>query len=101
MIWYGIRGTAATNSARAVRTVIRFYEACERYNVKFTFGQTGNIFVQDGVEKKIHNRTEHAVEALRTGFTYPPVDIEHEIQMIYDEKAAKKAAFEDRHKKSE
>ena len=77
------------------------YEACKRYNVKFTFGQTGNVFIQDGVERKIHNRTEQAVEALRTGLTYPPVDIEHEIQMIYDEKAAKKAAFDERCKKSE
>ena len=69
------------------------YEACVRHDVKFTFGQTGNIFIQDGVERRIHNRTDQAVEALRTGFTYPPVDIEKEIQAIYDEKAAKKAAF--------
>ena len=66
--------------------------------MKFTFGQTGNIFIQDGAERKIHNRTEQSVEALRTGFTYPPVDIEKEIQAIYDEKAAKKAAFEKRRK---
>ena len=77
------------------------YEACVRYNVKFTFGQTGNIFIQDGAQRKIHDRTEQAVEALRTGFTYPPVDIEKEIQGIYDEKAAKKAAFEKKINKSE
>ena len=76
--------------------VQRAYESCVRHDVRFTFGQTGNIFVQDGVERKIYNRTEQAVEALRTGFTYPAVDIEKEIQAIYDEKAAKKAAFEEK-----
>ena len=47
-----------------------------------------------GVERKIRNRTYQAVEALRTGFTYPAVDIEQEVQTILNEKAAKKAAFE-------
>ena len=75
------------------------FEECKRNNVKFTFGQTGNIFVTDGVERKIHNRTEQAVEALRTGFTWPPVDINKEIETIYAEKAAKKAAFEERRNK--
>ncbi len=72
------------------------YEACKKYNVKFTFGQTGNVFITAGAERKIHNRTEQSVEALRTGLTWPPVDIEAEIQTIYDEKAAKKAAFEEK-----
>ena len=72
------------------------YEACRRYNVKFTFGQTGNTFVRDGSARKIRDRTEQAVEALRTGLNYPPVDIEQEIQLIYEEKAAKKAAFGER-----
>lgn len=72
------------------------YEACVRHGVRFTFGQTGNVFVQDGKERKIHNRTEQTAEALRTGFTYPAVDIEREIEALYEEKAAKKAAFEAR-----
>ena len=74
--------------------VRRAYEACVRYDVRFTFGQTGNVFIQDGAARKIHNRTDQAVEALRTGYNHPPVDIEAEIQAIYEEKAAKKAAFE-------
>ena len=73
------------------------YEACARHNVRFTFGQTGNVFIQDGVERKIHNRTEQAVAALRTGFAWPPVDIEREIQAIYDEKAAMKSALAEKH----
>ena len=76
------------------------YEACRQYNVKFTFGQTGNIFVTDGAERKIRDRTEQSVQALRTGFTWPPVDIEAEIQAICEEKAAKKAAFEERRGKT-
>ncbi len=76
-------------------------EACERYNVKFTFGQTGNVFIRDGKETKIRSRTEQAVEALRTGLNVPPVDIEHEVQMIYAEKAAKQAAFRKRSTKAD
>ena len=77
------------------------YEDCKRYDVPFTFGQTGNVFVTDGKERKIRDRTEQSVEALRTGFTWPPVDIEAEIRTIYEEKAAKKAAFEKKRGKSE
>lgn len=72
------------------------YDACRRYDVKFTFGQTGNIFVTEGVERKIFNRTEQAVEALRSGLNWPSLDIEQEIQTLYEEKAAKKAAFNKR-----
>ena len=76
-------------------------ESCRRYDVKFTFGQTGNVFVKDGVERKIHNRTDQAVEALRTGLNWPPVDIEAEVQAILAENAAKKAAFEEKRRKPE
>ena len=72
--------------------VEKVFRACKKHNVKFTFGQTGNIFITGRTERKIHSRTEQAVEALRTGFTYPPVDIEKEIQTIYAEKAARKAS---------
>ena len=76
-------------------------ESCRRYDVKFTFGQTGNVFVKDGVERKIHNRTDQAVEALRTGLNWPPVDIEAEVQAILAENAAKKAAFGEKRRKPE
>ena len=75
------------------------YESCKKYDVRFTFGQTGNVFVRDGEEQKIHDRTRQTVEALRTGLTWPPVDIGKEIETIYEEKAAKKAAFQERQKK--
>lgn len=81
--------------------VEKAYDVCKKYGVKFTFAQTGNIFIQNGVERKIYNHTEQTVEALRTGLIYPSVDIEKEIQAIYDDKAAKKAEFEGKRKKQE
>ena len=75
------------------------YDACVKYDVRFTFGQTGNVFIKDGKEYKIHNRTEQTVQALRSGLNYPAVDIEKEIETIYAEKAAKKAAFENKQHK--
>ena len=73
-------------------------EACKRHDVKFTFGQTGNVFVTNGIERKIRNRTDQAAEALRTGLNNPPVDIEKEVAALYAEKAAMKAAFEGKRK---
>ena len=61
--------------------------------MKFTFGQTGNIFIKDGVQHKIYNRTQQTIEALRTGLNNLAVDIEKEIDNIYAEKQAKKQAF--------
>lgn len=69
------------------------YEACVRNHVKFTFGQTDILFIQDGVERRFRSRTDQAIEALRTGFYFPAVDIEQEVQTSLNEKAAKKAAF--------
>ena len=60
--------------------------ACVKYNVQLIFGQTGNIFIKDGKEYKIRNRTEQMVQALRSGLHYPPVNIDDEIQKIYDTK---------------
>ena len=70
------------------------YDDCRRYNVKFTFGQTGNVFVEAGVARKITSRTNQAIEALRTGLNWPPVDIEKEVQAICEERDAKKEAFD-------
>ena len=70
--------------------VEKAYQACKKYDVRFTFGQTGNVFVTDGIEKKIRNRTEQTAEALRTGYSNPPVDIDREIETIYEEAAAKR-----------
>lgn len=71
--------------------VQKLHDQCEKYDIHLIFGQTGNIFVKDGVEKKIHNRTDQMIEALRTGFHYPPVDIEAEIQKIQERKEKMKA----------
>ena len=81
--------------------VKKAYDACAKNNVKFIFGQTGNIYIVDGEERKIRSRTEQMVEALRSGLDYPPVDIEKEISDIYEQKAAKKATFEAKRKKAE
>lgn len=45
--------------------VKKVHDACEKHNVQHIFGQTGNIFVVDGVEHKIRNRTDQMVEALK------------------------------------
>ena len=76
--------------------VEKVYEQCKKYNVKFTFGQTGNIFVKDGEEYKIRDRTEQMVQALKSGLNYPAVDIDREVDAIYRTKAEKKQAFEAR-----
>lgn len=58
----------------------------------------GNIFIKDGKEYKIRNRTEQMVQALRSGLNYPAKDIEAEVASIYDRKAAMKAAMEGKRK---
>lgn len=70
--------------------VKRVHDACEEYNVELIFGQTGNVFIKDGKEYKIHNRTEQMVQALRSGLHYPPVNIEERVDEIYARKAAMK-----------
>ena len=74
--------------------VKKVHDACVKYNVQFIFGQTGNIFIKDGKEYKIHNRTEQMVQALRSGLHYPPKDIEAEIDAIYARKATMKEIME-------
>lgn len=73
--------------------VKKVHDVCKKYNVQLIFGQTGNIFVVDGKEYKIRNRTEQMVQALRSGLHYPPVDIEKEVEEIYARKAAMKEAM--------
>ena len=65
------------------------------------FGQTGNIFIKDGKEYKIRNRTEQMVQALKSELHYPPVDIEKEVAAIYERKATMKAAMEVKRKPKE
>lgn len=68
--------------------VKKVYDACVKYYVQLIFGQTGNVFIKDGAEYKIHNRAEQMVEALRSGLNYPQKDIEKEIAAIYARKEA-------------
>ena len=81
--------------------VKKVYDACVENDVQFIFGQTGNIFIKDGKEYKIHNRTEQMVQALRSGMNHPAKDIEAEVAAIYDRKAAMKEAMEARRKPKE
>ena len=74
--------------------VKKAYDACVKHGVQFTFGQTGNIFIKDGKEYKIRNRTEQMVQALKSGLNYPAVDTEKEIETILAQKAERKKAFE-------
>ena len=81
--------------------VKKVHDACAKYNVQLIFGQTGNIFIKDGKECKIHNRTDQMIQALRSGLHYPPKDIEAEIEAIHARKAAMKEKMEARKTKSE
>ena len=81
--------------------VKKVYDACVENDVQFIFGQTGNIFIKDGKEYKIRNRTEQMVQALRSGLNHPPKDIEAEVAAIYDRKATMKAAMEAKRKPKE
>ena len=76
--------------------VKKVHDACVKYNVQLIFGQTGNIFIKDGKEYKIRNRTDQMVQALRSGLHYPPKDIEAEIEAIYARKAAMKEIMENK-----
>ncbi len=78
--------------------VKKVHDACAAQGVQLIFGQTGNVFVMDGKEYKIRNRTEQMVQALKSGLHYPPVDIEKEVEAIYARKAAMKAAMEAKRK---
>lgn len=78
--------------------VKKVYDACVENDVQFIFGQTGNIFIKDGKEYKIRNRTEQMVQALKSGLNHPAKDIEAEVAAIYERKAAMKAAMEARRK---
>ena len=46
--------------------VKKVYDACVKYDVKFTFGQTGNVFIKDGKQYKIRSRTEQMIQALKS-----------------------------------
>lgn len=81
--------------------VKKVYDACVENDVTFIFGQTGNIFVKDGKEFKIRNRTEQMVHALKSGLNHPPKDIEAEVSAIYERKAVMKAAMEAKRKPKE
>ena len=81
--------------------VKKVHDACAKYNVQLIFGQTGNIFIKDGKEYKIHNRTDQMIQALRSGLHYPPKDIEAEVEAIRARKAAMKEKMEARKTKSE
>lgn len=66
----------------------KIYDDCVKYSVQLILGQTGNFFITDGKERKIHNRIEQMVEALRSSLNYPPKDIEREVAVIYVRKEA-------------
>ncbi len=70
--------------------VQKVYDACKEYDVQLIFGQTGNVFIVDGVQYKIRNRTEQMVQALKSGLNYPPVDIDARVEEIYARKSAMK-----------
>lgn len=72
--------------------VKKLHDQCEKYDIHFIFGQTGNVFVKDGKIYKIRSRTEQMIQALKSGLRYPPVDIEAEVQRVLEIKEKMKAA---------
>lgn len=78
--------------------VKKVHDACVENNVQLIFGQTGNIFIKDGREYKIRNRTKQMVQALKSGLHYLSVDIDAEVEAIYARKAAIKDAMESKRK---
>lgn len=81
--------------------VEKVHDACKANDVQLIFGQTGNIFIKDGKEYKIHNRTEQMIQALKSGLHYPPVDIDKEVDAILERKALIKAAIAEKRKPKE
>lgn len=73
--------------------VKKVHDACEKYDVQLIFGQTGNVFVVDGKEYKIRNRTDQMVQALKSGLYYPPVNVEERVNEIYSRKEKMKEAM--------
>ena len=70
--------------------VKKLHDQCAKYKVHLIFGQTGNVFIKDGKGYPIRNRTDQMVQALRSGLHYPPVDIEAEVQNVYETSARMK-----------
>lgn len=66
-------------------------EQCRTAGVRLIFGQTGNVFVKDGKEYKIRNRTEQMIQALKSGLHYPEVDIDAEVAKVLERKERMKA----------
>ena len=87
-----------SNYKESYEWVKKVHDACVENNVQLIFGQTGNIFIKDGKEYKVRNRTEQMVQALKSGLHYPPVDIDKEVDAIYARKAAMKEAMEAKRK---
>ncbi|MBQ8288186.1 MAG: DUF5131 family protein, partial [Clostridia bacterium] len=81
--------------------VKKVHDACKQYGVQLIFGQTGNVFVMNGKEYKIRNRTDQMVQALKSGLHYPPVDLEAEVAAIYARKTAMKEAFEAKRRRNQ
>ena len=74
-------------------------DQCKTHNVKFTFGQTGNVFIQDGKEYKIRNRVAQAEQALLTDLNNPPSDIESELDSLRRQREIKKQQMNRRKQK--
>lgn len=72
--------------------VKKLHDQCEKYDIHFIFGQTGNVFVKDGKIYKIRSRTEQMIQALKSRLRYPPVDVEAEVQRVLEIKEKMKSA---------
>lgn len=79
--------------------VKKVHDACAKHNVQLIFGQTGNIFIKDGKEYKIRNRTDQMIQALKSGLYYPEVDIEKRIKEIEENKKTMKEMVESKKQK--
>lgn len=64
--------------------VKKLHDQCEKYDVQLIFGQTGNVFVKDGIEYKIRNRTDQMIQAVKSGLNYPHLDIDKRVNEILE-----------------
>ncbi len=69
--------------------VKEIHNQAKKYNVEFIFAQTGNIFIKDGIEYKILDRTTQQIQALKSNLSYPEKNIDKEIEEIYKLKEEK------------
>ena len=78
--------------------VLKLHEECQKYNISFSFIETGSHFIKDGHHYRLGNKKQQAEQAFRAGLNYKgkpqdfhltdclglPIPTEHLYQPVYD-----------------